>query len=94
VPEAAVTGAATCIAASKIYSITSSARASSVGGTSMPSVFAVLRLTANSNFVGCSTGKSAGSYCKILCATRRRTNLVRVLAAAPMRNPHAGSHVD
>jgi hypothetical protein len=30
------------------YSITSSARASSVGGTSRPSAFAVLRLIANS----------------------------------------------
>jgi hypothetical protein len=29
------------------YSITSSARASSVGGTSMPSAFAVLRLITN-----------------------------------------------
>src|SRR5262245_13468510 len=42
------------------HSITSSARASSVGGTSRPSAFAVLRLTTSSNFVGCSTGSSAG----------------------------------
>ena len=42
------------------YSITSSARASSVGGTSRPSVLAVLRLITSSNFVGCSTGRSAG----------------------------------
>ena len=34
------------------YSITSSARASSVGGTSMPSVFAVLWLITSSYFVG------------------------------------------
>jgi hypothetical protein len=34
------------------HSITSSARASSVGGTSRPSAFAVLRLMTNSNFVG------------------------------------------
>src|SRR5215467_2040673 len=33
------------------YSITSSARASSVGGTSMPSAFAALRLMANSYLV-------------------------------------------
>jgi hypothetical protein len=38
------------------YSITSSARASSVGGTSRPSAFAALRLRTNSNFVGCKTG--------------------------------------
>src|SRR4029079_16899639 len=42
------------------YSITSSARASSVGGTVMPSALAVLRLMTNSNFVGCSTGRSVG----------------------------------
>jgi hypothetical protein len=34
------------------HSITSSARASSIGGTSRPSAFAVLRLTTISNFVG------------------------------------------
>jgi len=35
-----------------VYSITSSARASKVAGTSRPSVFAVLRLITNSNLVG------------------------------------------
>ena len=34
------------------YSMTSSAVASIVGGTARPSVFAVLRLMTNSNFVG------------------------------------------
>src|SRR5262249_35243418 len=43
-----------------LHSITSSARASSWGGTSRPSAFAGLRLIPSSNFVGCSTGKSAG----------------------------------
>src|SRR5262249_56756346 len=42
------------------HSITSSARASSVGGTSRPSALAALRLIANSNLVGCTTGRSAG----------------------------------
>ena len=42
------------------YSITSSARASSDGGTVMARVLAVLRLTTNSNFVGCCTGRLAG----------------------------------
>ena len=42
------------------YSITSSARASSVGGKSRPSGFAVLRLMTSSNLVGCWTGRSAG----------------------------------
>src|SRR5215510_9914704 len=39
-----------------LYSITSSARASRVGGISRPSALAVIRLTARSNLVGCSTG--------------------------------------
>src|SRR5262245_54584198 len=41
------------------HSITSSAVESSVCGTSRPSVLAVLRLRANSNFTGACTGKSA-----------------------------------
>jgi hypothetical protein len=42
------------------YSITSSARASSVGGISIPSAFATTRLMTRSNLVGCSTGRSPG----------------------------------
>src|SRR5262249_12281632 len=42
------------------YSITSSARASSVGGISRPSAFAVLRLITSSYLVGACTGRSAG----------------------------------
>src|SRR5215475_9029559 len=42
------------------HSITSSARASSVAGTSRPSAFAVFWLITSSNLVGCPTGKSAG----------------------------------
>src|SRR5262249_169325 len=42
------------------HSITSSARASSVGGTVRPSALAVVRFTTKSNLVGCSTGISAG----------------------------------
>jgi hypothetical protein len=42
------------------HSITSSARATSVGGNSRPSALAVLRFTTKSNFVGCNTGKSPG----------------------------------
>jgi hypothetical protein len=42
------------------YSITSSARASSMGGMSMPSVLAVCKLMTNSNLVGSWTGISAG----------------------------------
>ena len=42
------------------YSITSSARASSVGGISKPSALAVLRLITSSYLVGACTGRSAG----------------------------------
>jgi hypothetical protein len=42
------------------YSITLSATASRVAGTSRPSAFAVLRLMASSNFVGACTGRSFG----------------------------------
>src|SRR5713101_5654080 len=40
--------------------ISSSARISNVCGMVSPSAFAVLRLITSSNFVGCSTGSSAG----------------------------------
>src|SRR5262249_16898427 len=42
------------------YSITPSARASSVAGTCIPSVLAVFRLMVSSTFVNCWTGRSAG----------------------------------
>src|SRR5262245_43545239 len=42
------------------HSITSSARASSDGGTSRPSAFAVARLITSSYFVGACTGRSDG----------------------------------
>ena len=42
------------------YSITSVARASTVGGTSRPSALEVLRLIAISYLVGACTGRSAG----------------------------------
>src|SRR5262245_29737579 len=43
-----------------LHSITSSARASSVDGTSTPSALAVCRLMTSSNVVACMTGRSAG----------------------------------
>src|SRR5262249_26897636 len=43
-----------------LHSITSSARASSIGGISKPRRLAVLRLITNSNFVDWITGRSAG----------------------------------
>src|SRR5262249_4272480 len=43
-----------------LHSITSSARASSVGGTSRPSALAVFKLITSSYLVGACTGRSAG----------------------------------
>src|SRR5262249_34135247 len=57
-----------CDELAPVHSITSSAVVSSDGGTVRPNDFAVLRLTTNSNFVGCSTGRSAGLVrLSILC---------------------------
>ena len=42
------------------YSIISSASAERLGGTSMPSALAALRLMTNSNLLDCTTGKSPG----------------------------------
>src|SRR5882672_12716176 len=44
----------------QLYSITSSARDSSVGGTARPRAFAEFTLIESSKRVGCKTGKSAG----------------------------------
>src|SRR5690349_23227719 len=43
-----------------LHSIVSLAAISNAAGTVRPSVFAVLRLTTNSNLFGCSTGRSPG----------------------------------
>src|SRR5262249_6697597 len=42
------------------HSITSSARASSVGGMSVPIVLAVCKFMTNSNLLACSTGRLPG----------------------------------
>ena len=59
-----VPGTDSCTAANvrgcAAYSITSSARASSDGGTSRPSIIAVAKLMTSSNLLACTTGKSAG----------------------------------
>src|SRR5262249_17799721 len=43
-----------------LHSITSSARASSVGGNVMPRTLAVIRLMVSSTFTACWPGRSAG----------------------------------
>jgi hypothetical protein len=57
---ASVALAAACGNPHLTHSITSSARASTISGTVMPSALAVLRLTTSSYLVGCSAGRSAG----------------------------------
>jgi hypothetical protein len=62
-PSSAITGRELMqqrLAPMRRYSITSSARASSVGGTSRPRMRAVCALISISNLADCSTGKSAG----------------------------------
>src|SRR5262245_61084131 len=64
-----------------LHSITSSARASSEGGTVRPSALATLTLTTSSNLVDCSTGRSAGFApfrilsTKVAARWRRKTPL-------------------
>src|SRR5258708_7102180 len=60
VPAADSCAAATCVTGGGNYSITSSARASNVGGMVRPSAFAVLRLTTSSTLLACTIGKSPG----------------------------------
>src|SRR5262249_7547372 len=52
------------------HSITSSARASKVGGISRPRAFAVVMFMMRSNLVGCSTGISAGFAPRRILSTK------------------------
>src|SRR5262249_52288903 len=57
-------------ASSPTHSITSSARARSVGGTVIPNALAVLRLTARNIFVGNSIGRSPGAVPRRILSTK------------------------
>ena len=78
------------------HSITSSARASSIGGTSKPSAFAVLRLITSSYLVGACTGRSAGFATSKDAIERSRWRLARsacgtrAKSSAPLRHLGAG----
>jgi hypothetical protein len=65
------------------YSMTSSARASSVGGTSRPSTLAVVRLMTRSNLVGCSTGISAGFVPRRILSTNSAARRNRSVIFGP-----------
>src|SRR6516165_10430914 len=86
-----------CAAANSRYSITSSARASSVPGMVRPNAFAVLRLTTRSNLVGCSTGMSAGFVPRRILSTNSELDLERRahglnLFEEPDENRYLGLH--
>src|SRR5262245_8003970 len=66
------------------HSLTSTARASSVGGTSSASAFAVDKLMTNSNLVGCSIGILAG------CVPR--STLSTISAARRHRSAKSGPY--
>src|SRR5262249_52131921 len=65
------------------YSITSSARASSVGGTVRPSALAVVRLMTRSNLIGCSTGMSPGLAPRRILSTESPTRRNRSVSVGP-----------
>ena len=56
----ATLGSPSMVQVFRFYSITSSARARSEDGISMPSTLAVFKLMTSSNLVGACTGRSAG----------------------------------
>src|SRR5262249_34468701 len=69
-PEAPQPDSCTAADTSLVYSITSSARASSVDGISRPRAFAVVMFMTRSNLVGCSTGRSAGFAPRRILSTK------------------------
>src|SRR6516165_1669346 len=71
------------------HSITSSARASKVGGSSKPKALAVFRLTTNSNLVPCCTGRSAGFAPLRILSTKlaERYHMSLMLAEYENRQP-------
>src|SRR5215831_48312 len=74
------------------HSITSSARASTNGGTVRPSELAVLRLTMSWNLVGCSTGSSAGSAPLSILSTYPAARRKRSMTSTPYAaNPPAAT---
>jgi hypothetical protein len=67
----------------RTYSMTSFASASSLSGIVKPSALAVLRLMANSNFVGCSTGMSAGFAPRKILLTTSAARRNKSVKSAP-----------
>src|SRR5215510_8322343 len=65
-----------------IYSITSSARATSVGGIVTPNALAVFNLTTRSNLAGCSTGRSLAQIARVGALQHSIYNACRVYGPA------------
>ena len=71
-----------------LHRITVFARASTLGGMVNPICFAAFRLMTNSNFVGCSTGRSAGlAPLRILSTYVAARRYKSIIAHAVARNP-------
>jgi hypothetical protein len=82
-PMSAGSHADTSRVAGRGYSVTSSARASSVGAMSRPSVFAAFRLMTSSNLTGCSTGRSPGFAPRRILSTNSPARLNRSEMSGP-----------
>src|SRR5262245_9463901 len=67
----------------RTHSITSSARASNVGGISRPSALAVLRLMTSSYLVGFCTGRSAGLSPLRMRSTYEAARRARSIGSGP-----------
>src|SRR5215217_3870027 len=74
------------------HSITSSARASTLGGTSRPSALAVLRLIASSYFVGVCTGRFDGGSPLRMRSTYPAARRYCSTVSGPIRNQAAFGH--
>jgi hypothetical protein len=76
-----------------IHSITSSARASSVGGASTPGALAVVRLMTRSNLVGCSTGMSPGLVPRRIRSTMSAARRKQIGEIGSVRHETAGLNI-
>ncbi|MBI1996211.1 MAG: hypothetical protein HYU31_12865 [Deltaproteobacteria bacterium] len=65
------------------YFTTRVTRMSTIGGIVRPRALAVLRLSTNSNLIGCSTGMSAGFVPLRILSTKTATRLYGSVRSAP-----------
>ena len=72
--------------------ITLSALTGTFGGTVRPICFAVFRLNTSSNFVGCSTGKSAGLVPLSILSTNRAARRSKSAVLNAVAHKPSGFH--